>query len=86
MLYTVSEFILGIKQHYDGLLIDPCLPKTAHDYTVTRRFRGAEYEIHVSNPKGMSKGVAKMTVDGMPIEGAVVPAQSGKHSVDVVMG
>ena len=86
MWYTVSEFILGIKPHYDGLLIDPCLPKTAHNYTVTRRFRGAEYEIHVSNPKGVSKGVAKMTVDGMPVEGAVVPVQSGKHIVEVVMG
>ena len=86
MWYTVSEFILGIKPHYDGLLIDPCLPKTAHDYTVTRRFRGAEYEIHVSNPKGVSKGVAQMTVDGMPVKGAVVPAQSGKHIVEVVMG
>ena len=86
MWYTVSEFILGIKPHYDGLLIDPCLPKTAHDYTVTRRFRGGEYEIHVSNPKGVSKGVAKMTVDGMPVEGAVVPAQPGKHIVEVVMG
>ena len=86
MWYTVSEFILGIKPHYDGLLIDPCLPKTAHNYTVTRRFRGAEYEIHVSNPKGVSKGVAKMTVDGMPIEDAVVPAQPGRHIVEVIMG
>ena len=86
MWYTVSEFILGIKPHYDGLLIDPCLPKTARDYTVTRRFRGAEYEIHVSNPKGVSKGVARMTVDGMLVEGAVVPAQSGKHIVEVIMG
>ncbi len=86
MWYTVSEFILGIKPHYDGLLIDPCLPKTAHNYTVTRRFRGAEYEIHVSNPKGVSKGVAKMTVDGTPVEGAVVPAQPGKHIVEVIMG
>ena len=86
MWYTVSEFILGIKPHYDGLLIDPCLPKTAHNYTVTRRFRGAEYEIHVSNPKGVSKGVAKMTVDGKPVDGAVVPAQPGKHIVEVVMG
>jgi cellobiose phosphorylase len=86
MWYTVSEFILGIKPHYDGLLIDPCLPKTAHNYTVTRRFRGAEYEIHVSNPKGVSKGVARMTVDGMPVEGAVVPAQPGKHIVEVIMG
>ena len=86
MWYTVSEFILGIKPHYDGLLIDPCLPKTAYDYMVTRRFRGAEYEIHVSNPKGVSKGVVKMTVDGTPVEGAVVPAQPGKHIVEVVMG
>ena len=86
MWYTVSEFILGIKPHYDGLLIDPCLPKTARNYTVTRRFRGAEYEIRVSNPKGVSKGVARMTVDGQPVEGAVVPAQSGKHIVEVVMG
>ena len=86
MWYTVSEFILGIKPHYDGLLIDPCLPKTAHNYTVTRRFRGAEYEIHVSNPKGVSKGVAMMTVDGKLVEGAIVPAQSGKHIVEVVMG
>ena len=86
MWYTVSEFILGIKPHYDGLHIDPCLPNTAHNYTVTRRFRGAEYEIHVNNPKGVSKGVARMTVDGMPVEGTVVPAQSGKHIVEVVMG
>ena len=86
MWYTVSEFILGIKPHYDGLFIDPCLPKTAHNYTVTRRFRGAEYEIRVSNPKGVSKGIARMTVDGQPVEGAVVPAQSGKHIVEVVMG
>ena len=86
MWYTVSEFILGIKPHYDGLFIDPCLPKTARNYTVTRRFRGAEYEIRVSNPKGVSKGVARMTVDGQPVEGAVVPAQSGKHIVEVIMG
>ena len=86
MWYTVSQFILGIKPHYDGLLIDPCLPKTAHNYTVTRRFRGAEYEIHVSNPKGVSKGVAQVTVDGKPVEGVVVPAQSGKHIVEVIMG
>ena len=86
MWYTVSEFILGIKPHYDGLLIDPCLPKTAHNYTVTRRFRGGEYEIHVSNPRGVSKGVTTMTVDGVPVKGAVVPAQPGKHIVEVVMG
>ena len=31
MWYTVSEFILGIKPDYEGLLIDPCLPSTAKE-------------------------------------------------------
>ena len=83
MWYTVSEFILGIKPDYDGILIDPCLPQTAKEYTVRRRFRGAEYEIHISNPDGKSKGVKNVTLDGVPVEGALVPFSPGKHRVEV---
>ena len=40
---TVSQYILGIKPEYDGLLIDPCLPLPYGTYKVHRRFRDAEY-------------------------------------------
>ena len=86
MWYTVSEFILGIKPDYDGLFIDPCLPSTAKDYTVCRRFRGADYEIHVHNPNGVSKGVKHITLDGKPLDGQVVPFSEGRHQVEVTMG
>ena len=43
----VSEFILGVKPQYDGLLIEPCLPLRYGTYTLHRRFRDAVYEIHV---------------------------------------
>ena len=86
MWYTVSEFILGIKPDYDGLFIDPCLPSTAKEYTVRRRFRGADYEIHVLNPQGVSKGVKSITLDNQPLDGQIVPFSNGQHKVEVVMG
>ena len=86
MWLTVSQYILGIKPDYDGLLIDPCLPSTAREYTVCRRFRGADYTIHVLNPQGVAKGVKTITLDGKAIEGNVIPFSEGNHQVEVVMG
>ena len=85
MWYTVSEFILGIKPDYEGLLIDPCLPSTAKEYEVTRKFRGGEYHITVKNPSGNQKGVKQITVDGTPISGTIIPCSEGKHEVVVEM-
>ena len=86
MWYTVSEFILGIKPSYDGLTIDPCLPTSAKEYEVCRKFRGAEYIIKVKNPKGVNKGVRSLLLDGQRMEGNTVPFNEGRHTVEVVMG
>ena len=43
----VSEFILGIKPQYDGLLIEPCIPAAYGTYKVHRRFRDAEYDLTI---------------------------------------
>lgn len=86
MWYTVSEFILGIKPSYDGLTIDPCLPTSAKEYEVCRKFRGAEYIIKVKNPKGVNKGVRSLFLDGQRMEGNTVPFSKGRHTVEIVMG
>ena len=85
MWYTVSEFILGIQPDYEGLRIDPCLPSTAKEYTVKRRFRGALYHIHVVNPDGHQKGVKRISLDGKAVSGNLVPWSEGEHKVEVVM-
>lgn len=85
MWYTISEFILGIKPDYEGLLIDPCLPSTAKEYEVVRKFRGGEYHIVIKNPDGKEKGVSRITVDGKLISGTIVPCSPGKHEVHVEM-
>jgi cellobiose phosphorylase len=40
-------------------------------YTVTRKCRGAEYRIHVKN--GGGQGGPRLTVDGKPVAGDLVP-------------
>ncbi len=85
MWYTISEYILGIKPSYDGLMIDPCLPSTAKSYEVTRKFRGGEFHITVNNPEGNQKGIKSITLDGKIINGNIIPAELGKHEVIVEM-
>ena len=85
---SISQAILGIKPTLDGLMIDPCIPADVKGFTVTRKFRGAVYDITVENPDGVQKGVREVTVDGRRIEDNVLPVlESGRCTkVTVVMG
>ena len=69
MLRDGIDYILGVRPDYDGLIIDPCIPKTWKTYRITRKFRGIEYRIEVTNPDGRNKGVAKIELDGFEISG-----------------
>jgi cellobiose phosphorylase len=71
--YTISQFILGIRPHYDGLLIHPVIPASWQGYEVTRKFRGATYQITVSNPDGVSSGVKELLLNGSALQGNLVP-------------
>jgi len=86
--YAISQFILGIQPDYDGIKIDPCIPKDWNGFEVTRKFRGATYQIKVENNNHVSKGIAKITVDGKIIGTNVLPIfEAGTtHSVIVEMG
>ncbi|MBE6913361.1 MAG: glycosyl transferase [Ruminococcaceae bacterium] len=85
---SVSQAILGVVPTLDGLKIDPCVPDTMKSFRITRKFRGAEYDIMVENPNGVQYGVRSMTVNGTAMEGCVVPAapQGERVSVSIVMG
>ena len=85
---VISQNILGIKPDYNGLMIDPCIPSDWDGYKVSRKFRNATFEITISNPNHVCKGVKTLVVDGKEIDGNVIPVfDDGKtHSVQVVMG
>lgn len=84
---AISQYILGVRADFNGLTVDPCIPKKWKGFKITRQFRGAEYRITIKNPKGVSKGVASMSVDGKAIQGNTAPVfHSGIHQVEVVLG
>lgn len=85
---AISQYILGIIPDYEGLKIDPCIPEEWEGFSVTRKFRGNEYNISIKNPQGVSKGVVKVTVDGVRINGNILPVfENGtSHEVEVIMG
>jgi cellobiose phosphorylase len=85
---AVTQHILGIKPTYEGLQINPCIPRQWDGFKVTREYRGAVYQIEVKNPDHVCKGVKSVKVDGLKIKGQVVPVfGDGKtHRVEVIMG
>lgn len=70
---SLSQFILGIQPDYDGLIIDPCIPKDWKEFTVIRKFRNVTYNIIVKNLKSVNKGVKKISVDGIELDGNKIP-------------
>ncbi|MBL7077900.1 MAG: N,N'-diacetylchitobiose phosphorylase [Kiritimatiellae bacterium] len=87
--YTMTHHVLGIRPDWDGLRIDPCIPADWDGFSVTRHFRGATYHITVTNPDGVEKGVAELTVSGMALNPRepIPPANIGEEmNVEVVMG
>jgi len=86
-LMAAVEWLLGVRRDYQGLRIDPCLPKAWKRARVVRPFRGAIYDIEIRNPEGVEKGKVSVEVDGKPIPDQVIrPHQDGKtHKVTVVI-
>jgi cellobiose phosphorylase len=85
--YAITQFILGIRPGYDGLIIDPCIPKEWKGFKVTRRFRNAVYRIEISNPGGKSKGPVRVLVDGKPQASNLIPLfeDGAEHRVEVIL-
>jgi cellobiose phosphorylase len=80
---AISQAILGIKPDYNGLLIDPCIPKNWKEYKVIRIYRGVRYHITVKNPDGINKGVKRLIVSGKLIKGNLIPYKKEDKEVEV---
>jgi N,N'-diacetylchitobiose phosphorylase len=85
--YAATHWMLGVRPGYDGLTIDPCIPATWPGFEVTRKWRGATYQIVVKNPSGIEKGVKCITLNGKTVNGVVpVQPEGSVNTVEVVMG
>ena len=85
---NISQYILGVYPTHNGLSINPCVPKGFGDFTLTRAFREGIYHITVKNPQNVEKGVVSLLVDGVKVDGHIIPYVKGKteYNVTVTMG
>ena len=83
--YTISQYILGIQPDYTGLRIDPCIPARWKKIRITRIFRKKDFKIEIKNQSGAQKGVKKVIVNGMEIEGNLIPFDMMKEHNEVIV-
>ena len=77
---AVTQHILGIRPDFDGLVIDPCLPKELKTVQIKRVFRGVSYEITIDN---QMTGAFQLEVEGGEASGCLVKANPGQKRVIV---
>ena len=77
--YAITQYILGIRPDYNGLIIKPVIPAGWKGFKVTRRFRGTEVHITVENtPGAIPKDHIILERDGKKIDGPLLPLEEIK--------
>ncbi|HSS44382.1 MAG TPA: glycosyl hydrolase family 65 protein, partial [Thermoanaerobaculia bacterium] len=84
------EWILGFRLRGTSLNLDPCIPRAWPGYALTFRYHSARYELRVENPRGATRGVESVELDGAPLSRGAreIPLKDdGKtHRIRVVLG
>ncbi len=85
------EYLFGLRiEARDGvrhLVVEPCIPKDWQTYSMTYRSGGVTYRVRVDNPRGVNRGVARVDLDGVALDGLAVPIaeEPGEHDVVVTL-
>ncbi|HET9390881.1 MAG TPA: hypothetical protein VFO44_14630, partial [Steroidobacteraceae bacterium] len=84
------EWILGLQIRAGKLVLQPCIPSAWRGFEMTYRHGTARYEIQVENPKGVSRGIGRLELDGRRVaslEDGVTLSDDGKtHRVRALLG
>lgn len=84
----LSQWLCGVRAEYDGLTVEPRLPKHIRKATIVRKYRGVEYVLRVTNNKqdgAITLAIAdgKATISGTKVLAA---KKQTKVVVDVTVG
>jgi len=84
--FSATRYMLGIRPDFDKLSVNPCIPADWKEFSVIRKWRGAEYDIHVTNPDGVMKGIKKITINGENADKIPVMKEGTVNKIEIVMG
>ncbi|MEZ0535675.1 GH36-type glycosyl hydrolase domain-containing protein [Caldicellulosiruptoraceae bacterium PP1] len=84
----LSQYIIGIRPDYDGIFIDPCIPKDWTEFEVSRYYRDKLLNIKFQNLNKVNKGVKKIIINDTEINGIKIPYEMlhNVNDINVIMG
>ncbi|MHC5135397.1 MAG: hypothetical protein ACYSO0_03160, partial [Planctomycetota bacterium] len=83
----IGFYVFGLQPEMGGLRLNPCLPPDWKSCSVTKKFRGANYQISYEqiNP-GPCNTIREMIVNGKTFQGDVLPwEENGDFVVEVTL-
>lgn len=80
--YAISQYILGIRPDYNGLVLDPQIPAHLKSFKATRRFRNNIYHIEVENRGGNQ---AACFIDGEEWQGALPVGDQKTYQIKIII-
>lgn len=84
--FSATRYMLGIRPDFDKLAINPCIPADWKEFSVYRKWRGADYDIKVFNPDGVMKGIQKIVLNGNVVDEIPVMDSGSINKVEIYMG
>lgn len=81
MYVAATQYLLGIRAEYDGLVVDPCMPGEFSVIKITRVWRGVTFFITVENRRS---GAYELIADNAAVSGKKLMVQPGATSVNVI--
>ncbi len=90
MYRCAVEWILGFRLRGQRLVLEPCIPRAWPGYELRFRYHSSRYAVAVDNPRGVMRGLAKLELDGKPIDppasGVPLADDGREHRVRAVLG
>ena len=80
---AIAKYILGIRPEWDGLRVEPCIPSNWPGFSAIRKYRGSTYNINVQRVGSGNEII--LFVDGIAINGTVIPQSKSPSTVEVVV-
>ncbi|MGE5633264.1 MAG: GH36-type glycosyl hydrolase domain-containing protein [Caulobacteraceae bacterium] len=88
-MYNVAlQYILGFNKRGGKLLINPCIPREWKDFYINYNYKSTIYNIAVSNPNKVTKGVSQLKFDGKALQDneILLVDDGAEHNIEVIMG
>jgi cyclic beta-1,2-glucan synthetase len=84
-LHHLLGFRIVTDESGAHLSMDPCIPKRWPHFSLSYRHGSSTYAIRVENPRGVNRGVDHVELDGVRLDGVLVPLYDDGRAHEVVV-